>query len=66
MLTLHDAFLKASGVGDCIAPQSGDLERTGLQKASNSDQVSGPGMRSRVIVGRTVVGGGRRVLDVED
>jgi len=66
MLTLHDAFLRASGVGDCIAPQSADLERTGLQKASNSDQVSGPGMRNRVIIGRMVVDGGHRVPDLED
>jgi len=66
MLTLHDGFLKASGVGDCIAPQSAGPERTDLQKASNSDQVLDPEMRSRVIIGRMVADEGRRVPEVQD
>ena len=66
MLRLHGAFLEASDVGDCIAPLLANLERTDLQKASNSDQVSGPEMRSRVIIGQMVADEGRRVLEVED
>ena len=66
MLRLHGAFLKASDAGDYKAPQPADLERTDLQKASNSDQVSGPEMRSRVIIGQMVADEGRRVPEVGD